>query len=150
MPWKCNELMIRLSSATEDEADVFADAEAAMSKLGGELVDASGFQTPGEIIRAAGGTDRYLQRRREAGISTPFPTLTHMTGGFRPGDLIVLAAHTLVLMIHFTRMYDVNVGIDEGEAKLLVKKQRNGPTGWLPLRFHAPSGRFYEQEGRSE
>jgi replicative DNA helicase len=327
---KCNELMIRLSSANEDEADIFADAEAAMSKLGGELIDASGFQTPGEIIRAAGGTDKYLQRRREAGISTPFPTLTNMTGGFRPGDLIVLAAltgagktamainfathaaarghagaifslemdaeqisdriicarsgissqllrsaetsllvdsdrraavsramaaagelpiyisdrdrstvpsmlaelrrlmtrqrlefvivdyiqlasgvgrfdrradevasitrglkrmagelrvpvialsqfsresaksarepelhdlresgsieqdATLVLMIHFTRMYDVNIGIDEGEAKLLVKKQRNGPTGWIPLRFHAPSGRFYEQEGRSE
>jgi replicative DNA helicase len=322
---KCNEVMIRLSTADEDDAEVFADAEAAISKLGGELVDSSGFRTPGEIIRDAGGTDRYLQRRREDGISTPFPTLTRMTGGLRPGDLVIVAAQTgagktalainfashaasrghagaifslemdaeqisdriicarsgmdsqvlrraesglldqdrragisraiaaaaelpiyisdrdrstvpsmlaelrrliarqkldfivvdyiqlasgvgrfdrradevasitrglkriagelhvpvialsqfnresaknsrepelhdlresgsidqdatLVLMIHFTRMYDVNAGVDTGEAKLLVRKQRNGPTGWIPLTFHAPSGRFYEQE----
>jgi replicative DNA helicase len=51
---------------------------------------------------------------------------------------------TLVLMIHFVRNHDVNAGVDEGEAKLLVRKQRNGPIGWIPLTFHAPSGRFYE------
>lgn len=325
---KCNEVMFRLSATGDDDAAVFAEAEAAMSQLAGELVDSTGFRTPGEVIRGAGGTDGYLKRRREDGISTPFPTLTHMTGGFRPGDLIVIAAHTgagksalainfaahaslhghagaifslemdaeqitdrivcarsglnsqvlrraeaglftdperratvsralsaaadlpiyisdkdratvpamlaelrrltarqkldyvvvdyiqlasgvgrfdrradevaaitrslkrmagelhvpvialsqfnreaaknnrepelhdlresgsieqdatLVLMIHFTRMYDVNAGIDEGEAKLLVRKQRNGPTGWIPLRFHAPSGRFYETTGQ--
>jgi replicative DNA helicase len=51
---------------------------------------------------------------------------------------------TLVLMIHFTRMYNVNSGIETGDVKLLIRKQRNGPTGWLPLVFHAPSGRFDE------
>ena len=66
----------------------------AFSDLSGQLIDRSGFRTPAEIIREAGGTDKYLQRRREAGISTPFPTLNRMTGGFRPGDSVAIAAQT--------------------------------------------------------
>ena len=57
---------------------------------------------------------------------------------------------TLVLMIHFVRMYDVNAGIKTGDVKLLVRKQRNGPTGWIPMTFHAPSGRFYETTAAEE
>lgn len=323
---KCHETAIRLASTDEDAGEVFAETEKTLSDLTGQLSESSGFQTPAEIIRNAGGTDKYLQRRREAGLLTPWLTLNRMTGGFRPGELIILAAHTsrgktalaievacynasrghagaifslemdaeqindrvicshakldsqelrradaglfdpdrratisraiaaaaelpiyiadrgkftipamsaelrrltarrriefvivdylqlasgvgrfdrrsdevasitrglkrmasefsipvialsqfsresakdnrepqlhdlresgtiehdasLVLLIHFTRLHDVNAGIDTGEARLLVRKQRNGPTGWIPLTFHAPSGRFFEVDG---
>lgn len=50
----------------------------------------------------------------------------------------------LILAIHFTRMYDVSAGMPHGEVKLKVLKQRNGPEGWLPFLFHAPSGVFSE------
>ena len=57
----------------------------------------------------------------------------------------------LVLMIHFTRMYDVLAGVDTGDCKLLIRKNRSGPVGWMPLQFTAPTGIFREIEGdRSE
>jgi replicative DNA helicase len=321
----CYHAAQRLSTTDDDAAEVFAETERVLSELDGQLAGSGGFQTPAEVIQQAGGTDRYLQRRRESGLQTPFPTLNAMTGGLRPGDLAVIAANTgcgktalavnlavhfcvrghagaifslemdaeqitdriisarsgldsqilrrgdaalldsdkraavsraiagaaelpvfisdrnrstvpamfaelrrqiarhqlefvivdyiqlvegvgrfdkradevasitrglkrmagelklpiialsqfnresakdgrepqlhdlresgsieqdasLVLMVHFTRMHDVNAGIDTGDAKLLVRKQRNGPIGWIPVTFHAPSGRFFEPE----
>ncbi len=54
----------------------------------------------------------------------------------------------IVLLIHFTRRWDVAAGIDTGEAKLILGKQRNGATSWLTLDFHAPTGRFTEPSAR--
>jgi replicative DNA helicase len=53
---------------------------------------------------------------------------------------------TLVLFVHFTKQWDMRVGIEHGEAKLIVAKQRNGSTTWFPVTFHAPTGRFYEPD----
>jgi replicative DNA helicase len=323
---KCNEIQIRLAQTDEEASDVFADAETAMNRLSGELMPDSGFSTPYQIVEEAGGMDKYLARRRQDGLMTPWSRLNRMTGGLRPGNLLVLAAHTargktalalnmvlsaasrnigcavfsmemekqeindrliciagridgrtlrrpdsdlftdsekqrdafatmrqtihlpvhisdrthstipvihaelrrlmarqsiglvvvdyiqlmqgvgrfdkradevgsisrglkriaadlkvavvalsqlnrdsaradrepelwdlkesssleqdadLILMIHFTRMYDVSAGVDTGDVKLLVRKQRAGAVGYLSLEFHAPSGRFYEPE----
>lgn len=59
---------------------------------------------------------------------------------------------SLILAIHFTRMYDVAAQVFTGDVKLKVLKQRNGPEGWLPFTFHAQSGVFEEidQTGISE
>jgi replicative DNA helicase len=322
---RCHHAAVRLANTDDEETEIFAEMERTLSDLSGKLQQSGNFRTPAEIVRDAGGTDKYLQRRSEAGLPSPFPTLNRMTGGFRPGELIVVAAKTgggktalainfaahfashghagaifsmemdaeeindriistnstldskilrqpggalsdadrrarvsravaaagelpifisdkarftvpamsaelrrlaarrkieyvivdyiqlaeavgrfdkradevasitrglkrlaselripvialsqfnrdhskenrepqlhdlresgsieqdanLVIMVHFTRAYDVNVGINTGEAKLLVRKQRNGPVGFIPVFFHAPSGRFDERE----
>ncbi len=322
----CNDLLTRLGTSDEDAAEIFADAESAITKLTGELSERSNFRTPGEIITDAGGIDSYLRQRSEEGVRTPWSQLNRMTGGFRAGNLVVIAAHTgrgktamalnvafhaavrgkgvalfsmemdrreindrflsiagqfdsrmlrreeyemdaeayrrerirnaihaiaeaplyvsdrasvttpgmlaelrrlrssrkidmvivdylqlakgagkfgtraeevasisrglkgiamelgvpvialsqfnresakddkepqlhdlkessgieqdanLVMMIHFTRMYDVNAGIETGDVKLLIRKHRSGPVGFLNLQFHAPSGIFREIE----
>ncbi len=321
---KCNDLLTRLGTSDEEASEIFADAESAIAKLTGELSERSAFMNPREIIAEAGGIDSYLKSRADEGIRTPWTKLNRMTGGFRPGNLIVLAAHTgrgktamalniafyaalrgkgvalfsmemdkseindrflsisgqfdsrmlrrpehdaeleghrrnrvreavyaiadlplyvsdrasvttpgmlaelrrlrasrqidmvvvdylqlakgsgkfgsradevasisrglkgiamelgvpvialsqfnresskddkepqlhdlkessgieqdanMVLMIHFTRMYDISAGIETGEVKCIIRKNRSGPVGWAPLQFHAPSGIFRE------
>ncbi len=49
-----------------------------------------------------------------------------------------------LLLLHFTRHYDMAAGMPTGELDLILAKQSNGPTGKVPLTFHAPTGRFYE------
>lgn len=55
---------------------------------------AMGFSTIGSLIDAAGGLPEYLDRRRAAGLPYSLPTLQRMTGGMRPGEMIVVAAET--------------------------------------------------------
>lgn len=92
--FKCNELMLRLSQTDEDASEVFAEASAKMSEFNQELLGDIGFSTPEDIVRSAGGINKYLDSRRAEGLHTPWPSLNRMTGGFRPEELIVLAAHT--------------------------------------------------------
>ncbi len=50
----------------------------------------------------------------------------------------------LVLFIHFTRLWETP-GTPNGEADLIVAKQRNGAAlGTLRMNFHAPTGVFTE------
>lgn len=56
----------------------------------------------------------------------------------------------LVAFLHFTRPYDVAAGVLTGDLDLLIRKQRGGPKGIVPLRFHAPTGAFYEIEAVPE
>lgn len=51
---------------------------------------------------------------------------------------------SLVLLMHVTRPWDMGAGIETGEIKLKLAKQRNGSVTWLPLNFHAPTGTFSE------
>ncbi len=52
------------------------------------------FETPGQVITKAGGLYAYLESRNKKGIQTPWSKLNNATGGFHPGELIVLAAGT--------------------------------------------------------
>jgi replicative DNA helicase len=49
-----------------------------------------------------------------------------------------------VLFIHFTRMWDTGAGIPNGDAELIIAKQRNGALGSVNMNFHAPTGVFTE------
>lgn len=77
-----------------DSAEVLAIAEKTLADLGGELKQRSGFSTPGEIVEAAGGLDKYLDRRRASGVVTPWRELNAIIGGLQAGNLVVLAGHT--------------------------------------------------------
>lgn len=91
---KCNEIMIRLAGTDEDASEVFMEASAKMTDFNSELLGDTGFATPMDIVRKAGGAEKYLDNRRAEGIQTPWGGLNRMTGGFRPQELIVIAAHT--------------------------------------------------------
>lgn len=91
---ECNRYMLRLAESNEEASDVFEEASARMSELNGELAGDIGFSTPADIIRECGGINNYLDHRRNAGIQTPWTGLNRMTGGLRPNELIVIAAHT--------------------------------------------------------
>jgi replicative DNA helicase len=51
---------------------------------------------------------------------------------------------SVVLLMHVTRPWDMAAGIEEGEIKLKIAKQRNGIVSWLPLKFQARTGTFSE------
>lgn len=52
----------------------------------------------------------------------------------------------IVLMIYRDEYYNPNSEA-RGLAEILVKKQRNGPTGMVPLRFDGPTTRFHHYDG---
>lgn len=56
----------------------------------------------------------------------------------------------LVAFLNFTRPYDIAAGIPTGDLDLIVRKQRSGPEGRINLRFHAPTGRFYELDSTAK
>ena len=91
---ECNRYMLRLAESNEDASEVFEEASARMSELNGELAGDIGFSTPADIIRECGGINNYLDNRRNSGIQTPWSRLNRFTGGLRPNELIVIAAHT--------------------------------------------------------
>ncbi len=91
---KCNEIMMRLAGTDEDASEVFMEASAKMTEFNSDLLGDTGFSTPLDVVRKAGGVEKYLDYRRAEGIQTPWGGLNRMTGGFRPQELIVIAAHT--------------------------------------------------------
>jgi len=50
----------------------------------------NGAESLGEILDGAGGLGGLLQKRN--GILTPWPELNQITGGFKDGDLVIIAA----------------------------------------------------------
>lgn len=51
----------------------------------------------------------------------------------------------MVAFLHFTKRYDMANGTPTGELDLIVRKQRGGPEGRFPMKFNAPTGKFYEE-----
>jgi replicative DNA helicase len=78
----------------QDEPDVLlSEAEDALLKLGeGNMKNT--LANPGQIIESyEGGINMFLDpSRRPQGVSTGYVKLDEMTGGFREGELIILAA----------------------------------------------------------
>lgn len=77
-----------------DSSELLGRAERMIADLGMSQPRSSEFHTPGEVIRARGGLDSYLNRGRSFGVTTGFPRLDSETCGIRPGQLWILAAST--------------------------------------------------------
>jgi replicative DNA helicase len=87
------QLMNRALMAEEDPETILAGAEETLLKLG-EARTEQGLKTPLEVIQNyEGGLNAFLDpSKRIKGVSTGFTKLDEMTGGFHPGELIILAA----------------------------------------------------------
>lgn len=86
-------LIDRCVNGSDDPHDILASAEEQLMSLGEAQVSDS-LLTPREVIeKFEGGLNAFLDpTRRVRGTSTGFLKLDEMTGGFRPGELIILAA----------------------------------------------------------
>ncbi len=83
----------RAIDASEDAGSILACAEQAIMRIGDSRTT-GGLQTPRQTIEAfPGGVDAFLDPSKQApGLQTPFQRLNDLTGGFRSGELIILAA----------------------------------------------------------
>jgi replicative DNA helicase len=86
-------LIDRCVNGSDDPHEILASAEEQLMSLGETQVKDT-LQTPREVIeKFEGGINAFLDpTRRVRGTSTGFLKLDEMTGGFRPGELIILAA----------------------------------------------------------
>jgi len=86
-------LIDRCINGSDDPHDILASAEEQLMSLGEAQVSDS-LLTPREVIeKFEGGLNAFLDpTKRVRGTSTGFLKLDEMTGGFRPGELIILAA----------------------------------------------------------
>ena len=88
-----NVLMTRAILGEEEPQHILASAEESLLKLG-EAEITSGLLSPLDVIQNyQGGINAFLDpSKRIKGVSTGFARLDEMTGGFHPGELIILAA----------------------------------------------------------
>ncbi|MBL8239792.1 MAG: replicative DNA helicase [Bryobacterales bacterium] len=86
-------LIDRCVNGSDDPHEILASAEEQLMSLGEAQVKDS-LLTPREVIEQfEGGLNAFLDpTKRVRGTSTGFLKLDEMTGGFRPGELIILAA----------------------------------------------------------
>ena len=86
-------LIDRCINGSDDPHEILASAEEQLMNLGETQVKDS-LRTPREVIESfEGGLNAFLDpSKRVRGTSTGFLKLDEMTGGFRPGELIILAA----------------------------------------------------------
>ena len=86
-------LIDRCVNGSDDPHEILASAEEQLMSLG-EAQATDSLLTPRQVIeKFEGGLNAFLDpTRRVRGTSTGFLKLDEMTGGFRPGELIILAA----------------------------------------------------------
>ena len=86
-------LIDRCLIGEEEPEEILAGAEESLLKLN-DLRGSAGLASPDDIIHEyEGGINAFLDpSKRIKGISTGFVKLDEMTGGFHPGELIILAA----------------------------------------------------------
>ncbi|MGA2328417.1 MAG: replicative DNA helicase [Bryobacteraceae bacterium] len=85
-------LIDRCLIGDEEPEDILAAAEESLLKLN-DLRGSAGLASPDDIIQEyEGGINAFLDpSKRIKGLSTGFVKLDEMTGGFHPGELIILA-----------------------------------------------------------
>lgn len=86
-------LIDRCVNGADEPHEILAAAEEDLMRLG-EAQISNSLLTPKEVIETFdGGINAFLDpTKRVRGTSTGFVKLDEMTGGFRPGELIILAA----------------------------------------------------------
>lgn len=78
----------------EAPLDLLGRADAMVRALTKSADSSEAFLGPGEVIRAAGGLQSYLERGEGRGLLTGLAKLDELTGGLRAGHLWVIAAYT--------------------------------------------------------
>jgi replicative DNA helicase len=86
-------LIDRCMMGQEEPQDILAAAEESLLKLGDDR-SSHALANPGQIIEEyEGGLNAFLDpSKRIQGVSTGYVKIDEMTGGLRPGELIILAA----------------------------------------------------------
>ncbi len=86
-------LIDRCLMGEEEPDEILAGAEDTLLKLS-DVRGSAGLASPNDIIQGyEGGINAFLDpSKRIKGLSTGFVKLDEMTGGFHPGELIILAA----------------------------------------------------------
>jgi len=77
-----------------DAAELLARAEASVLEVSHQAGEDGEFETPEQIIVAAGGIDGYIRQRRASGVPTHIPSLNALTRGLQAGSQNILAART--------------------------------------------------------
>lgn len=90
----CERLKSECLMRQDSPSDLIARGERVMSEIQGKLAVDTEFQTPQEIIAAAGGADAYFRSRRVPGLLTDYQRFNAVTRGLQPGNLVILAART--------------------------------------------------------
>ena len=87
-------LIDRCASTQGDSKELIALAEDALAKIGFKPEQTAELLGLQEVIEQAGGIDRFLNPHQAATfVKTPWDKLTDMTGGYRRGELFVIAGN---------------------------------------------------------
>jgi replicative DNA helicase len=108
-----------------DAEELLARAEASVLEVSHQAAEAGEFETPEQIILAAGGIDGYLRRRRAAGVPTHIPTLNGLTRGLQAGSLNILAARTSRGKTAFALNVAHHVVSRSGDAVVVFSQEMN-------------------------
>ncbi len=84
-------LMNRCISADSDSAELIALADRTLMQIGYKSQETAQVLIPGEVVEDQGGLDKLLNP--DMGIRTPWTIFTDITGGYRRGELFVIAGN---------------------------------------------------------
>lgn len=88
-----NGIITQCLEATDGIPDILANSERELSRINSKEYIELDLQTPREIFAEHGGIDRFLMPQVGSLVPTPWPLLNwHLGGGYRGGELVVLAA----------------------------------------------------------
>src|ERR1019366_4203644 len=108
-----------------DAAELLARAEASVLEVSHQAREDGEFETPEQIIVAAGGIDGYLSRRRASGAPTHIPSLNGLTRGLQAGSLNILAARTSRGKTAFALNVAHHVASRSGDAVVVFSQEMN-------------------------
>jgi replicative DNA helicase len=114
-------LIDRCVNGSDEPHEILASAEEQLMSLGEAQVSDS-LRTPREVIEQfEGGINAFLDpTRRVRGTSTGYLKLDEMTGGFRPGELIILAARPAMGKTAFALNLGQNVAMNPAAPKAVA------------------------------
>jgi replicative DNA helicase len=96
--YACNLVMQRCYQGTDGAADILFEAETVLAKLSDGAHSKVNLRAPSEIIEAyPGGANGFFNpSSHKNGVASPWPSLNTTIGGFKPKQLVVIAARTSV------------------------------------------------------
>jgi replicative DNA helicase len=85
----CESIINQCALASDPSSEILETATAILEQVRSKSDTKHRWVTPGEVLQQ--GIDALLFPRGSIGLKTPWRTLTEMTSGLNPGDLIVVA-----------------------------------------------------------